>query len=342
MKVPHVTKDNQYRYKLLRESFYARTFLHDRIAQYYGHTKTPGESSRLGIVTKYYPHGSLQDFLASDIGSKLLNSERIYLAIDILHGIMVLFDRDCFHQDIALRNILVAREEDKFRAKLCDFGFTEYKEIPPGTNVPARNMAPEVLSRETVATRQSELFSIGCTFFELFSGTKVFADKTAKEIQAKPTDRCLDEDELEKMPDVVADLIETLVKFKPEERGTIEEALARLKISLKYVLEEEAKQAAAAKAKESGSNVIAKNIRAIDSNLSIGSTTAIGPGASQIFNNRQNVYADGVSADNSNIKIGTSESYTSTNYHGNATVFNGTTFADGADFSTNKTIKFAN
>ena len=76
------------------------------------------------------------------------------------------------HRDIKTENFLVFLKNDRLVVKLSDFGAAkEFANSTAGTNIGTFNyMAPERLSNEAKCTIESDMWSLGCVFYEMFTG----------------------------------------------------------------------------------------------------------------------------------------------------------------------------
>nr|CAB3493514.1 unnamed protein product [Digitaria exilis] len=124
-------------------------------------------------------HMNLRELLkkfGSDVGLKLTAvrtySKQLFIALKHLKSCNIL------HCDIKLDNVLV--NESKTKLKLCDFGSA----MSAGTNettpylVSRFYRAPEI-SNSWVALRSPlDMWSVGCTLFELYTGKVLFPGKT--------------------------------------------------------------------------------------------------------------------------------------------------------------------
>ncbi len=65
---------------------------------------------------------------------------------DILKGLQHLHARNIIHRDLKLKNVLVQNKEHSTKYKLCDFGFSDFKDAvdnSPETGTPGY-LAPEI------------------------------------------------------------------------------------------------------------------------------------------------------------------------------------------------------
>ena len=133
----------------------------------------------LYLVVEYCPHGSLEDALLKTSGDlyKQLRAlpVRRRLALDIASGMEVLHKTGILHGDLAARNVLLRKADDRIVACVSDFGLAT--KLKTGTLtadasdrlVPARWTAPEILSGKGGFQRASDVWSYGVVLFELHS-----------------------------------------------------------------------------------------------------------------------------------------------------------------------------
>jgi serine/threonine protein kinase len=114
------------------------------------------------------------------------NSKGTEILIKLLHdscrGLQFLHERRIVHRDINPNNILVMKDKNLFVAKLSDFGFS--KTLPllqsnwcSGACGTLDFMPPEVLkaldeSTEAIYCRETDIYSMGVTMFNILSGGK--------------------------------------------------------------------------------------------------------------------------------------------------------------------------
>ena len=113
---------------------------------------------------------------------------RRQLQRDVAAGLVYLHSRDILHGDLAARNILLRRHDDRVTACVSDFGLAN--QLQQGINtmaversVPVRWSAPEVVlahathGQVSVYKRPSDVWSYGVILYELHSyGALPYAD----------------------------------------------------------------------------------------------------------------------------------------------------------------------
>lgn len=144
---------------------------HPNIVHYYGSSQS---ETHLNILLEFVPGGSLRHLLDNfgALGDGVILS---YLE-QTLHGLQYLHEHNIVHSDIKAANILVT---DKGQVKLTDFGTATVihaHTIEQVTNQASFTvvgtllwMAPELVRGESVATRASDMWSLGCAVVEMIT-----------------------------------------------------------------------------------------------------------------------------------------------------------------------------
>ncbi len=136
------------------------------IVQFYGYTLSP----RYCIVMEYMPKGSLFSVLHS--AQELTWPVRVRIAVDMARGLAFLHQENILHRDIKSLNVLLTEHDN---AKLTDFGLSRVKSEAQSTSTQGGSagtlawMAPELATSDDGCTKQSDIYSLGITFWELTS-----------------------------------------------------------------------------------------------------------------------------------------------------------------------------
>nr|CAG4714090.1 unnamed protein product [Naegleria fowleri] len=149
---------------------------HENIVQYYG---AEVNGTTLNIFLEFVPGGSVSSLLRR-YGRLSEDVTRQY-TIQMLKGLKYLHDNRIVHRDIKGANILVSVEG---KIKLADFGasrkiqdiMTHSSEFKSLTGTP-HFMAPEVIM-QTGHGRPADIWSIGCTIVEMYTGRPPFSEYT--------------------------------------------------------------------------------------------------------------------------------------------------------------------
>ncbi|KAI7848084.1 kinase-like domain-containing protein, partial [Circinella umbellata] len=157
---------------VMQEAQILRTLSHPNIVKYEGFIQTTNHC--MNIVLEYVENGSLASTLKS-FGSFPENLVASY-CLRILKGLAYLHQQDVVHCDLKAANILTTKNGD---VKLSDFGVSinlKLKESFTDSVAGTPNwMAPEVIELQGASTK-SDIWSLGCTLIELYTGKPPYAD----------------------------------------------------------------------------------------------------------------------------------------------------------------------
>lgn len=128
------------------------------------------------FVTEFVFGIGLEELIERQPGSEGLNTvEAIALLRQIAGALDFAHRRGVVHRDIKPANIMVRMTESTRSAQLIDFGITKVGEELDQSMVGTPDyIAPEVIIGEAVDWR-ADIYSLGCTAFEMLSGTPPFA-----------------------------------------------------------------------------------------------------------------------------------------------------------------------
>jgi len=178
------------------------------------------KGNNLNIVLEYCRGGSLLSLLKI-FTSFDENIIRKYIT-QILDGLEYLHIHNIIHRDIKCANILI---DSNGICKLTDFGGA--KIIKDEINIISSMqgtpnwMAPEIIKSEG-ATRYSDIWSIGCTIIEMFSGEPPYNDKNSP---ISVLNCIIKNNELPKIPegmsDQLKDFLEKCLIIEPKKRYNI-------------------------------------------------------------------------------------------------------------------------
>ncbi|MBX9670684.1 MAG: serine/threonine protein kinase [Candidatus Obscuribacterales bacterium] len=150
----------------------------------------PTENGTPYMVLEYVPNATTLEELIKTSGA-LAFEYALEVFIKVCEGLEHAHHMGVFHRDIKPSNILVAPgQAGEKTVKLIDFGVAKYIDFldpsqPQATTIagtPAY-MAPEQIRNEPYDAR-SEIYSLGCVFFETLTGHPPFVAATALETMA--------------------------------------------------------------------------------------------------------------------------------------------------------------
>ncbi|BBN06644.1 mitogen-activated protein kinase kinase kinase 1 [Marchantia polymorpha subsp. ruderalis] len=146
-------------------------FKHDNIVQYLGTQRADG---KLYIFLELVSKGSLASLCKK---FKLTHSQIVAYTRQILKGLKYLHDMNIVHRDIKCANILV---DVRGTCKLADFGLA--KQISALDQLKSCKgsaywMAPEVIDPKKTYWLPADIWSLGCSVLEMFTGSPPFGDQ---------------------------------------------------------------------------------------------------------------------------------------------------------------------
>jgi serine/threonine protein kinase len=124
----------------------------------------------LYLVLEYINGIPLIDILRNEKNGYLSQKRATKLMTQIIKGIIYLHDKNIYHRDIKLENILVMKNDS---IKIIDFGFAvkcnrdSYQKLFCGT---PSYMAPELLNKEKYIPYYSDIWSLGVLFYSMLYG----------------------------------------------------------------------------------------------------------------------------------------------------------------------------
>jgi serine/threonine-protein kinase len=189
---------------------------------------------RLFIVMRLVDGPSLEELIATR--GRLAWTESVRIITAVAAGLDYAHSHDILHRDLKPANILLDPERGPM---LTDFGLA--KLVGEGSmSVTAAGgvvgtpqyIAPEVWEGEGT-TRQSDIYALGCTLYELLTGEKVFPGETPPSVMmAHFSPLALPKAWPEGVPIGVANVLKTALAKEPDDRyqaaGIMVEALNRL------------------------------------------------------------------------------------------------------------------
>lgn len=128
------------------------------------------------IIMEYIEGPTLREFCSND---NLLPPEKVLeIILYVCVGLDYAHNKGVIHRDIKPSNIILDRNGSP---KITDFGVAQLVEttLQLGFFGTPNYISPEQLNDEAVITNKSDIFSLGCVFYELLKGEKAFSGENA-------------------------------------------------------------------------------------------------------------------------------------------------------------------
>jgi len=155
------------------------------VCRYYGICLV--DSSKYFLVMEYFEDGNLLKFIRHN---HLHDLEKVHYCMNIVRGLRHLHSKDVLHGDLACRNILV--DIKKKRAVITDFGHSRRSPCTKKLHTFAYRWASPDLNETAKSSYESDIWSLGVCFWEIFSDGKVpYEGKSKKEVQRGLLERTL-------------------------------------------------------------------------------------------------------------------------------------------------------
>ena len=144
-----------------------------------------GESSGVQYLSMEYVKGmTLRELLERQ--SELPLGIALRIARQICSGLHVAHEAGIIHRDVKSQNILIQPNGD---LKIMDFGIARPLESKGLTMDGSVMGTPEIMAPEQAMGQatdsRTDIYSAGCVFFELFTGTRPFTSKSMTELLMK-------------------------------------------------------------------------------------------------------------------------------------------------------------
>ncbi|KAJ7587373.1 kinase-like domain-containing protein [Mycena floridula] len=162
------------------EAILWRELSHPNVLSFHG-IHLWSKDGRICLVSPWMENGNLVSYLKDHS-----DADRLALALDVAQGLEYLhsFDPPIIHGDLKGNNILIT---SNLRACVADFGLGKFIQtdavcqFTPSTTLPGALMwcAPELLTEDRpTITLASDVYALGCVFYEIFAGKVRFAHLT--------------------------------------------------------------------------------------------------------------------------------------------------------------------
>ncbi|KAH7338145.1 kinase-like domain-containing protein [Rhizoctonia solani] len=163
-----------------REIYYWSKLKHENIHQLMGVIMFKGQY--LGMVSQWMENGNLCGYMR-----KNPNFDRCKMSVRVASGLVYMHHRNAVHGDLRASNILVSSDGDP---KLTDFGLSTMSEaglaFSETTNVHAGSMrwaSPEQLLEGSPSSKPSDVYALGMTILEIFTGEVPYYPQCRKDFQ---------------------------------------------------------------------------------------------------------------------------------------------------------------
>jgi serine/threonine protein kinase len=167
---PELFREEDLRRRFEREAQGCARIRHENIVVIYHYS---AESDRIYLVMEFVDGYSLADFIQENPRPPLNFIHAII--IQTLRGLGFAHSQGVVHRDLKPENILISRDG---WVKISDFGLAQFEGTPQVTRAGAIVGTPAYLSPEAISggavTAQSDIFSLGVTFYQVLTGEKVF------------------------------------------------------------------------------------------------------------------------------------------------------------------------
>ena len=168
---PSILDKGRFIERFKREAKNQAQLSHPNIVTVYGFIEY---ENLLGIVMEYVQGESLESIIERRKRMNLFDA--VYILRQILLGIGYAHSKGFIHRDIKPSNIILNREGV---AKIMDFGISkslfEVSHTKTGSKVGTLYyMSPEQIKGKEI-THHSDIYSIGCTFYEMITGNPPFS-----------------------------------------------------------------------------------------------------------------------------------------------------------------------
>jgi serine/threonine-protein kinase len=205
-----------------REARVAARLHHENIVTIYEFSEKDG---MYFLALEYVPGVDLQEYVEKR--QKLPPDEAREIVLQAARALAHSHEQQVVHRDVKPSNFLLTRKDGRLIVKLTDLGLAlhpsdgEYRITREGTTVGTVDyMAPEQARDSASADIRSDIYSLGCTFYHLLTGTAPFAIGTMAErllqhLQDEPPNvRELNEE----VPPGYATILERMLAKRPDDR----------------------------------------------------------------------------------------------------------------------------
>jgi len=176
-----VVSDEEIIRRFEREAKILKKLKHKNIVRFYDFAKF---DDTFGIIIEFVEGNSLKNLIKEN---RIQDEDvRMFIIFEILKGVNYLHKKGIIHRDLKPSNILIS---NKGEVKISDFGLSlsiEETRITGSGEVlgTPSYIAPEIFEGKKYSF-QSDIFSLGVIFYEIFSGENPFSAETVVETMSK-------------------------------------------------------------------------------------------------------------------------------------------------------------
>jgi serine/threonine-protein kinase len=172
-------RDKEMRRRFLEEAIIQANLNHPNIARV---TDVIDDGSLCAIIMEYIDGSSLDKALAK-LGKPMSIEACCRLMLALLDGMSYAHAQGVVHRDIKPANILLASTSDGVQPKITDFGIakvlSDHRRTETGTAMGTVYYAsPEQLTDAKSVDHRADIYSLGCTFYELLTQKLPFEDSS--------------------------------------------------------------------------------------------------------------------------------------------------------------------
>ena len=213
---PQNNDNERFTERFKREAKNQAKLMHPNIATVYGFIEY---ENLLGIVMEYIEGDSLEKIIYKRKRISLIDS--VYIIQQVLKGLGFAHSKGFVHRDIKPSNIIFNKDGV---VKIMDFGISKSLRDKGMTKTGAKVGTLYYMSPEQVRggdlTIQSDIYSVGCTFYEMLVGEPPYYNSTDFEVMEGHLKK--EQSKISKliigMPEDVDKIISLAMKKIPEER----------------------------------------------------------------------------------------------------------------------------
>ena len=198
---------------------------HENVMKLYEVIDTP---SNLYLVLEYINGVNLLEILKKEKDHYIKEQRAKKLFLQVVNGISYCHNKNIFHRDIKLENILVLKDDT---IKIIDFGFgvkcnkDVYQKILCGT---PSYMPPEILNKEKYIPCYSDIWSLGVLFYTMLYGIFPFRGKDENELIENINEKNIAFPEYNQIEDKTKELFQKIFVLNPNTRISLDEIISIL------------------------------------------------------------------------------------------------------------------